>query len=70
MKKTATLGNTSDAEEENGISASFRVGIDVRGTFTDLYLLDEEDGSIVGHKLPSTPDNPYEAPIKGIQVYG
>ena len=47
--------------------ASFRVGIDVGGTFTDLYLLDEKGGSIVRHKLPSTPDNPYEAPIKGIQ---
>ena len=45
----------------------FRVGIDVGGTFTDLYLLDEKGGSIVRHKLPSTPDNPYEAPIKGIQ---
>ena len=49
------------------MSASIRVGIDVGGTFTDLYLLDEKGGSIVRHKLPSTPDNPYEAPIKGIQ---
>ena len=47
-------------------SASYRVGIDVGGTFTDLYLLDEKGGSVVRHKLPSTPDNPYEAPIKGI----
>ena len=49
------------------MTASFRVGIDVGGTFTDLYLLDEQGGLIVRHKLPSTPDNPYEAPIKGIQ---
>ena len=48
-------------------SASYRVGIDVGGTFTDLYLLDEKGGSVVRHKLPSTPDNPYEAPIKGIE---
>ena len=49
------------------MSATLRVGIDVGGTFTDLYLLDEKSGAIVRHKLPSTPDNPYEAPIKGIQ---
>ena len=52
------------------MSATLRVGIDVGGTFTDLYLLDEKSGAIVRHKLPSTPDNPYEAPIKGIQEIG
>ena len=49
-------------------SASYRVGIDVGGTFTDLYLLNEKGGSVVRHKLPLTPDNPYEAPIKGIEA--
>ena len=45
---------------------SYRIGIDVGGTFTDLYLFEEAKGSIVRHKLPSTPDNPYEAPIRGL----
>ena len=34
---------------------SMRIGIDVGGTFTDLFLLDEADGRAFRHKLPSTP---------------
>src|SRR5687768_13503477 len=48
------------------MQSSYRIGIDVGGTFTDLYLAEETSGTIVRHKLPSTPDNPHEAPIRGI----
>jgi N-methylhydantoinase A len=44
-----------------------RIGIDVGGTFTDLFLLDEADGCALRHKLPSTPDDPYKAPIQGLR---
>ena len=44
----------------------YRIGIDVGGTFTDLYLLDEASGEGVRHKLPSSPDQPHRAPIAGL----
>jgi N-methylhydantoinase A len=44
----------------------FRIGLDVGGTFTDLFMLDEESGAIFHHKLPSTPAQPDIAPLKGI----
>ena len=40
---------------------SFRVGIDIGGTFTDLFGLDEESGEFVHRKRPSTPDRPEQA---------
>jgi N-methylhydantoinase A len=43
-----------------------RVGIDIGGTFTDLVLLDEVDGSIAIGKVPSTPDDPSRAAAEGI----
>jgi len=49
------------------MSATFRIGLDVGGTFTDLFLLNEATGETVRHKLPSTPKHPYEAPVQGIR---
>lgn len=43
-----------------------RIGIDVGGTFTDLFLVDEATGETFRHKLSSTPDDPSWAPIRGI----
>jgi N-methylhydantoinase A len=48
------------------LPTSLRVGIDVGGTFTDLFLLDEVSGAVTRHKLSSTPDDPYKAPIRGL----
>lgn len=45
-----------------------RIGIDVGGTFTDLILVDEEAGSSVVQKLPSTPDDPSRAVVEGVQA--
>ena len=50
-----------------GTAPSIRIGIDVGGTFTDLYLLDEASSNTIRHKLPSTPQDPYKAPIDGIR---
>ena len=43
-----------------------RVGVDVGGTFTDLIYIDEEDGEVVVHKLPTTPADPSDATLQGV----
>jgi N-methylhydantoinase A len=45
---------------------SYRIGVDVGGTFTDLMLFDEESGRYWRHKTPSTPHDPSEAVLNGI----
>ena len=52
---------------QHPMSTTYRIGLDVGGTFTDLYLLDERSGVSVRHKLPSTPRDPYQAPVQGIR---
>jgi N-methylhydantoinase A len=47
--------------------ARARIGLDVGGTFTDLFLLDQASGRAVRHKLPSTPADPYQAPVQGLR---
>jgi N-methylhydantoinase A len=37
------------------MSAGYRLGVDVGGTFTDLLLIDERGGSTYSAKVPSTP---------------
>jgi len=44
----------------------YRIGIDVGGTFTDFTLIDERDGDVRFHKVPSTPSDPSEAIATGI----
>lgn len=44
------------------------VGVDIGGTFTDLVL--SEDGRLRIHKLLSTPRNPAEAMLNGLQAVG
>ena len=43
------------------------IGIDVGGTFTDLFMVDHLTGETFQHKLSSTPADPHEAPIRGIR---
>ena len=52
----------------NEPQARFRIGVDVGGTFTDFYVLDETSGAILVGKRPSTPDNPARAIIEGLQA--
>src|SRR5712691_6479999 len=44
-----------------------RLGVDVGGTFTDLIYVDDEAGVIQVHKLPTTPGDPSQGTIQGIQ---
>ncbi len=44
-----------------------RIGVDVGGTFTDLYFSDDAQRIAVVEKVPSTPHDPSEAVISGIK---
>jgi N-methylhydantoinase A len=44
----------------------YRMGIDVGGTFTDLYLLTETGDREFTLKVPSTPDDPSRAIVSGV----
>jgi N-methylhydantoinase A len=48
---------------------NLRVAVDVGGTFTDICILDEADGSIDVRKVPSTAD-PIEAVVDGVTDAG
>jgi N-methylhydantoinase A len=44
-----------------------RVGIDTGGTFTDVVAFDEDSGELVTTKTPSTPANPADGFMAGIE---
>ncbi len=46
---------------------SFRVAVDIGGTFTDLQILDEATGRTFAAKTPTTPDDPSEGLIVGLR---
>jgi len=48
------------------MSSRYALGVDVGGTFTDLVLIRLDDGAMVTHKVPSTPDDPSRAMGTGI----
>jgi len=43
-----------------------RIGIDIGGTFTDFVLFDEASGQFTTHKTLSTPQDPAEAVLTGL----
>ncbi len=45
---------------------SYKIGVDVGGTFTDVCLFDQDTKEVSVHKLPSTPSDPSEAIADGI----
>jgi N-methylhydantoinase A len=48
------------------VDAIYRLGVDTGGTFTDLCLFNEETGRTEVAKVPSTPADPAEAILAGI----
>ena len=56
-----------EAARRENVSGALFIGIDVGGTFTDLFMVDDHSGDTFRHKLSSTPDDPHEAPIRGIR---
>ena len=51
----------------DGTQRRIRIGIDTGGTFTDVVAFDEGDGTLVTTKTPSTPGNPADGFIAGIE---
>ncbi len=47
---------------------AWQIGVDVGGTFTDFFALNSADGSECVHKTSSTPANPAEAILNGLQI--
>ena len=45
---------------------NFQVGVDVGGTFTDIFVFDEKSKCIMTAKVPSTKKDQSEGFIKGI----
>jgi N-methylhydantoinase A len=45
---------------------TYRLGVDVGGTFTDLLLFDQESGAFWRHKTPSTPHDSSEGILNGV----
>ena len=46
---------------------AYRLGVDVGGTFTDLLLIDDETGETFRAKTPSTPADPSQGVLVGIE---
>ncbi len=47
---------------------TYRLGVDVGGTFTDLLLFDENTGNFWRHKTPSTPHDSSEGILNGVKA--
>ena len=47
---------------------TFRLGIDVGGTFTDLALYDEEAGRVITEKILTTPSDPWQGIRQGLRA--
>ncbi len=47
---------------------TYRLGVDVGGTFTDLLLFDQENGAFWRHKTPSTPHDSSEGILNGVNA--
>ncbi len=45
----------------------FRIGVDIGGTFTDFVLLEDSTGIVQLHKQLTTPEDPSNAVIEGIE---
>jgi N-methylhydantoinase A len=43
------------------------IGVDVGGTFTDLIFSDLDTGAMAIHKVPTTPGDPSDGVMKGIE---
>lgn len=52
-----------------GSTDSYRLGIDIGGTFTDFCLMNETTGALTPVKVPSTPSHPTRSVVEGIRVF-
>ncbi|TMH63887.1 MAG: hypothetical protein E6H55_04970 [Betaproteobacteria bacterium] len=54
------LADEPETARRASMTGSLCIGIDVGGTFTDLFMVDDRTGDTFRHKLSSTPDDPHE----------
>ena len=47
--------------------SNLRVAVDIGGTFTDICIMDETSGKVRVAKTPSTPDDPLEGAMNGLE---
>ena len=59
------MNETSADNKEDPMS--FRLGVDVGGTFTDLLLINEETGDTYTAKILSTPEDSSIGVLRGIE---
>lgn len=52
-----------------GVTARYRLGVDVGGTHTDLVLLDKSGGDLLVEKVSSTPKNPALGVLNGLSRF-
>ena len=50
------------------ISSSLLIGIDIGGTFTDFVFHDQENGNLITSKVLSTPSDPAQAVLEGLET--
>ncbi|MFX0200234.1 MAG: hydantoinase/oxoprolinase family protein, partial [Candidatus Hodarchaeota archaeon] len=48
----------------------YKVGVDSGGTFTDIFVFNEETGDIAVQKVPSTPEDPSQAFMDAVETAG
>jgi N-methylhydantoinase A len=46
---------------------SFKIGVDIGGTFTDIVLWDSDGGNLIIDKVLTTPDDPSRAVLDGVR---
>ena len=56
------------AQPRHGQGMSATLGVDVGGTFTDFFLVDDATGETRTHKVASTPDDPSRAILEGLRA--
>ncbi len=58
-----------DALPEQEMDETYRIGIDIGGTFTDFTLIDDRNGEVRVGKCLTTPHAPHEAVLAGLQQF-
>ena len=58
--------NLNNYRNSSEIGMSYRLGVDVGGTFTDLLLINEETGETHTAKVPSTPEDSSVGVLNGV----
>src|SRR5260221_13098104 len=66
----SSAGRCTEEEGFMSTATSYRLGIDIGGTFTDFCLMNETTGALMSVKVPSTPSHPTRSVLEGIKVYG